>query len=533
MLTAATRGPVTLTKSIQGRNSKIEEVRTLAEADLETFIRLIAPKQCMGSVHSELCDWWVRRNAKRFQLGLLPRDHQKSRMVAFRVAHAITKDPTLRVLYISSTANLAEKQLKFIKDILTSPVYRRYWPEMVNENEGQRERWTSTEISVDDPRRREEGVRDPTIFTGGLTTNLVGMHCDIAVLDDVVTYDNAYTQEGRDRVKSQYSLLSSIEGTDAREWVVGTRYHPQDLYSELLKMEEEIFNEEGDIIDGIPLYEIFERAVEDRGDGTGQFLWPRQQRSDGKWFGFDRAVLAKKRAQYLDQTQFRAQYYNDPNDLADSPIPREAFQYYDPKYLSRSGSYWYFKDRRLNVSAAIDFAYSLGKRSDYTALVVVGMDFQSNIYVLDIERIKTDRISDYYELILRKYIKWDFRKLRAETTAAQEAIVKELKRSYITANGLALFVDEHHPTRHQGTKDERINLVLSPRYDNGQVFHYRGGECQTLEEELILRHPPHDDVKDALASAVEIAIPPMGMASREKKIKQGVIYNPRFGGVSI
>lgn len=511
---------------------KISEIREKAEADLETFIRLVSPKQCMGSVHSEVCDWWMRKDRKRFQFLMLPRDHQKSRMVAFRVAWAITRDPSIRVLYISSTANLAEKQLKFIKDIFTSPIYRKYWPLMVLPDEGKRERWTSTEIAVDHPKRKEEGVRDPTIFTGGLTTNLVGMHCDICVLDDVVTGENAYTDEGRAKVESQYSLLSSIEGTDAEEWVVGTRYHPKDLYSRLLEMEEDIYDQDGNVSASEPLYEIFERQVEDRGDGTGQFIWPRQQRSDGKWFGFDQKILARKRAQYLDQTQFRAQYYNDPNDLTDSPVSRDAFLYFEPRHLIRQGANWFMKDRRLNVVAAIDFAYSLGKRSDYTALVVIGMDSFSTIYVLDIERIKTDRISDYYDLIVRKHVKWGFRKLRAETTAAQEMIVKELKRSYLTPNGLAIFIDEHKPGKGDGTKAERINLILSPRYDNGSVFHYRGGECQTLEEELVLRHPPHDDVKDALAAAVEIAIPPIGSVTREKS-QNNVIFNQRFGGVSV
>lgn len=514
--------------------SKRDEIRLRAEADLDDFIRLVAPKQVTGSVHIEVCDWWSRRDAKRFQLLLLPRDHQKSRLVAFRVAWEITKDPTIRVLYISSTANLAEKQLKFIKDILTSPIYRKYWPEMVCIDEGKRERWTSTEISVDHPKRKEEGVRDPTIFTGGLTTNLVGMHCDIAVMDDVVTGDNALTQEGRDKVRGQYSLLSSIEGADAREWVVGTRYHPKDLYSELMSMEEDIYDDNGEVESSEPLYELFERQVEDAGDGTGQFLWPRQQRSDGKWFGFDQKILAKKRAQYLDQTQFRAQYYNDPNDLADAPIPRDKFQYYENKFLTRQGSYWMFNGKRLNVYAAIDFAFSRSKRADYTALVVIGIDPTSQIYVLDIERTKTDRIKDYYELILRKHIKWDFRKLRAETTVAQVAIVKELKSSYLVPNGIGLSIDEYHPTREQGSKEERIDNILSNRYDNLQMWHYHGGECQTLEEELVLRKPPHDDIKDALAAAVEIAIPPMGVAGSSNILGNNVVaFNSRFGGVAL
>lgn len=511
--------------------SRREEIREGAEADLEAFIRLVSPKQVMGSIHTEVCNWWARKDHKRFQLLLLPRDHQKSRLVAFRVAWAITRDPTIRVLYISSTANLAEKQLKFLKDILTSSVYRKYWPEMVNIDEGKRERWTSTEIAVDDPRRRVEGVRDPTVFTGGLTTNLVGMHCDIAVLDDVVTGDNALTNEGRERVKSQYSLLSSIEGAEAEEWVVGTRYHPKDLYSELMSMEEDIYDDDGNEIGSEPLYELFERQVEDSGDGMGQFLWPRQQRYDGKWFGFDQRILSKKRAQYLDQTQFRAQYYNDPNDLADAPIPRDKFQYYEAKHLKRDGGAWYVNSRKLNVYAAIDFAFSRTKRADYTAIVVIGIDSSSNIYVLDIERVKTDRIKDYYDLILRKHIKWDFRKLRAETTVAQIAIVKELKSAYLVPNGVGLSIDEFHPNSQQGSKNERIDAILSARYDNLSVWHYLGGECQTLEEELVMRKPPHDDIKDALASAIEIAVPPMGIAG-SSNFKNVIQFSSRFGGVT-
>ena len=123
----------------------------------------------------------------------------KSALVAFRVAWEITRNPAIRVLYISSTANLATKQLKFIKDILTSKTYRRYWPEMINEDEGKRELWTQNEIAVDHPKRKAETVRDPTIFTAGLTTGITGMHCDIAVMDDVVVKENALTEEGRSK----------------------------------------------------------------------------------------------------------------------------------------------------------------------------------------------------------------------------------------------------------------------------------------------------------------------------------------------
>lgn len=511
------------------------QIRQAAEADLEKFIRLVHPKRVLGAVHQELISWWNRESSKSHQLVLLPRDHQKSAIVAYRVAWEITRNPAIRVLYISSTSNLAVKQLKFIKDILTSQQYRRFWPEMVHPDESQREKWTESEISVDHPVRRSELIRDPTIFTAGLTTTITGMHCDIAVLDDVVVRENAYTEEGRTKVTEQYSLLSSIEGAEGREWVVGTRYHPTDLYSTLQGMEVEVFNEDGeiDLENSYKLYEIFEKQVESIGDGSGEFIWPRQQRSDGVWFGFDTKILARKRAQYIDKTQFRAQYYNDPNDVTNSLIPREHFQYYEKTYLARSEGKWFFKGKRINVFASVDFAFSMNSRSDYTAIVVVGVDQFNNYYILDIDRFKTDKISEYFQHILQLHQKWDFRTLGAEVTVAQDIIVKDLKENYIRIHGLALSVKDFRPSRAEGSKEERMRAVLQPRYDNRQMWHYRGGNCQTLEDELVLEHPPHDDVKDALAACITICVPPSSNNhNRNKTVEFHQSLHTRFGGIA-
>lgn len=510
-----------------------DEIREAAEADLETFIRLVAPYQVLGGIHQEWCQWTCSDKAGKHQLTLLPRDHGKSRYVAFKAAWTVVKRPDVRILYISSTSNLAEKQLSFIKQILTSPTVRRYWPELVHPEEGKRSKWTNTEIEVDHPIRKKEGVRDPTVFTGGLTTSLTGLHCDIAVLDDVVVQENAYTQEGRDKVRTQYSLLSSIEGGEAEEWVVGTRYHPKDLYSDMQSMQEDIFDDEGELVGKRDVYKIFERQVEDSGMGNGEFLWPKQQRSDGRWFGFDARILATKRAKYLDKRQFRAQYYNDPNDPGDLRISRDKFQYYDPANVVSKGGYWYINNNRLNIFASIDFAYTVGKRSDYTAIVVIGVDKDNNVYVLDIERLKTEKISDYFEIIRSLHIKWQFKKLGAEVTAAQKTIVREIKEGYMKPYGLNLKIEELKHSRAQGSKEERMAAILEPRYDNQSVWHYRGGYCQTLEDELIAQYPPHDDVMDALAAAISISIPPVGMINERNNNVLELSPHPKFGGLGV
>lgn len=514
------------------KEDQIREIRETAEGSLLAFIRLVHPQRVLGAVHEELISWWCRAEAKSHQLTLLPRDHMKSALIAYRVAWEITKNPTIRVLYISSTANLASKQLKFIKDILTSTIYRRYWPEMTNEDEGKREKWSESEISVDHPLRKIEAVRDPTVFTAGLTTTITGMHCDIAVLDDVVVKENAYTADGREKVAQQYSLLSSIEGSDAREWAVGTRYHPDDLYSSLVTMAVDQYDFMGNVIEAEPLYEVFERVVENAGDGTGEFLWPRQQRYDGRWFGFDANILAKKRAQYLDRVQFRAQYYNDPNDAENAPITRDLFNYYDPNHLKKFEGKWFYKDKALNVFAGIDFAFSTRQKADFTALVVVGMDSDYNYYILEINRFKTTKISDYFKEILSTHQKWGYRKLLAEVTSAQKVIVQDLKDNYIRQFGLALAIEESMP---KGVKEERIEATLQPRYSNGQIWHYKGGNCQILEEELMLQNPAHDDVKDCLASVIPICVAPTGAFGNNKvKTRQlrEALVRSRFGGIS-
>jgi len=510
-----------------------DDIRAAAEADLETFIRLVAPYRVIGGIHSEWCRWTSSESTGTHQLTLLPRDHGKSWFIAMKAAWWITRHPTVRILYVSSTSNLAEKQLGTIKDVLTSSIYRTFWPDMVNQKEATRSKWTNTEIAIDHPSRKQEGIRDPTVFCAGLTTNLVGMHCDVAIFDDILVYENAYTAEGRERLRTQYSLFNSIESADAQEWVVGTRYHPKDLYSEMQEMHQDVYNEIGEIVDQLPIYTLFERQVENLGDGTGEFLWPRQQSSNGRWYGFDRDVLATKRAKYINKMQFRAQYYNDPNDIGDLRIGRDKFQYYEPNLLSCEAGTWFYKDKKLNIFASVDFAYTTNKRSDYTAIAVIGVDRDNMVYVLEIDRFKTDRIPDYFDHIFTLHKKWGFRKLGAETTSAQTAIVKELKDGYIRPHGLGLSIEELKHARNEGTKQERMAATLEPRYANMSIWHYKGGNCQTLEEELVANNPAHDDCMDALASVISISVPPSGHMARDRSKQTNVLsFNSRYGGIA-
>lgn len=483
-------------------SQKFLDLKAKAEKDFETFVQLVRPDLCLGPIHSELFSWIPAEYRKKYKLVLMPREHYKSGTGALYASWRITGDPAIRILYLSSTSNLATKQLKAIKDIITCGIYRLFWPEMVTKEEAKREKWSETEMSVDHPLRRERSVRDSTVFTGGLTTSVTGLHCDLLILDDLVVLENAYTEEGRSRVALLYSLLAAVLTTDGECLVLGTRYHPLDLYGVIKEKKVQIFDDNGNVISEYPLYDIFERVVEDKGDGTGNFLWPRAKAADGRWFGFTREILAEKKSNFEDQTQFFAQYYNNPNLGDNAAIPKNCFQYYDKTWLTRNQGVWYFKDRRLNIYAAMDFAYTTGKKSDYSSLVVVGIDSANNIYILDIDRYQTGLMDVYYEHLLKMYLKWGFNRIVAETTAAQEIIATDLKVNYLRPNGIPLTVDTYKPHRYLGAKEERIDAALRGRYTNGQMWHFMGGNTSILEEELQMVHPPHDDVKDCLAIIV-------------------------------
>src|SRR5690606_2385322 len=164
--------------------------------------------------------------------------------------------------------------------------------------------------------------------------------------------------EGRESVSKKASQFTSIRNAGGFTLACGTRYHPNDIYAVWKEQNYPIYNDEGEQIDLRPVWQITEHVVEK----DGLFIWPRVIRpKDKKAFGFDMNVLSRIKAEYSDKTQFYAQYYNDPNDPSSNRISNDKFQYYNPRLLRPEGSRWFYNGKRLNVYAAVDFAFSLNR----------------------------------------------------------------------------------------------------------------------------------------------------------------------------
>ena len=514
---------------------EIKSLRKNCLKDLRIFAQTMNPGYMYGDIHmsifKEMMEYTLFGQGEGLtanKLVLLPRAHLKSHMVATWASWVVTNHPEVTILYLSATAELAETQLFAIKTIFESSRYQKLYPEYINPMEGKRTQWNNRKISIDHQRRNDEAIRDATISTAGLTTNTTGWHADIIVPDDLVVPENAYTEDGRELVRKKSSQFTSIRNPGGFTMACGTRYHPSDVYDTWVGQSYEVFSEEtGELLDTLPVWKVLEEKVEE----DNIFLWPRAFRDDGKAYGFSQNVLARIYAEYEDKTQFYAQYYNNPNEVGSNRLNRSCFQYFEERDVEYLEGRWCVRKRPLNVYASIDFAYSKKAKSDYTAIVVIGMDAEGYIYILDIYRFKTNKTKVFFENIVEAHGKWSFKKLRAETTAAQVIIVNDIK-DMIRLEGMTLPVEDHRPSRHQGSKEERIRAVIEHRYENQTIWHKKGGWTPALEEEVLLARPKHDDLKDALASVIEIAKPPRKFEGQDMLQSNVVQFNKRFGGMS-
>lgn len=512
-----------------------EQAREILESDLFYFAKYINPHYVYGDIHEEVFHWLQQDGPHGHQLLLMPRGHLKSHCIAVWCVWQITKNPATSIVYLSAGEDLATLQIGAIKHMITCDRYRKLWPDMVNREEAKRKKWAAWGFNVDHPHRDKMGTRDMTIIVKTIKSNFVGLHCDIMVYDDVVVDNNAYTELGRREVSAAISRTASIKNPGAITKAVGTLYHPADVYHDFKKATIQPWDEETRTFgEDEPLWEIAEYEAEDSGgDLTGQYLWPRAINPvDGKAYGFDTKTLGNIMAQYFslgNHAQFWSQYFNNTNDPGSEKVSRDSFQYYNPKLMTYEDGNYYYRDRKLSLSAAMDVAWTVNKKSDFTAIAVLGIDYEWNIYVLALDRFKTQDYDVYYQHIEGLHQQYGFRKLKIESNAGGTLVASEIKRR-LRQSGSVLQIEGKPATGNEGKKTEKHAAILIPRVKNGQLYFAKGGLTQVAIEEIVLERPPHDDLKDVLTLAISEAKPPSQNTFKSKNVIP-LRTHGRFGGL--
>lgn len=206
------------------------------------------------------------------------------------------------------------------------------------------------------------------------------------------------------------------------------------------------------------------------------------------------------------------QYQNDPVDDETATFKRSYFQYKNWEDV---------RGRPMNWYLAIDPSFD-GPYSDYVGMVECAMDYQGELIVGDVYRLKLT-YAQIIQLMFDLYQAKKYKTIVIETVATQKSLSYMLneeqrrRQVWLPVKELA--------SRHNA-KEERIR-GLAPYYEFRRVWHLRDGKMiEELEDELL--HFPvgkHDDVIDALSTVLEIATVPRATVTEDRKEKKTKLIN--------
>jgi len=158
---------------------------------------------------------------------LAPIEHGKTTVlsIAFPL-WVLGNNPNARIGLVSETHSQAARPLAAIREhIIQNKRLHEVFP-CLKPAGGAREKWTDSEILVERPSLE----KDPSIIALGVLGPLLGSRLDLAILDDVVGWDNSLTAAQRGKLVDWFrSTLVGRIVAGGKVIVVGTPWHPADL----------------------------------------------------------------------------------------------------------------------------------------------------------------------------------------------------------------------------------------------------------------------------------------------------------------
>ena len=413
--------------------------------------------------------------------GLLgPRGSGKSTVcdICYVIMRAL-QDRQINVLIASRTGEQAKSFLTAIKGNLEKLEEMGIFGRLVGA------KWDETAASIFG---REPGQKEHSFHIGGADGAIVSKHFNIIICDDLVEEKNAKTEAGRESIQRFFykSLLPCLK-SDGIMRVLGTRYHPEDLYGHLIERDPN-FRNSFFILPGVFDTTTGETVDLIENDDVSFSLPENAMVWDP--VGFPVAeVLARREG--MTRGDFESQYQNRVEFLRGDYFTADWFKYYDetPENIV---------DRlNLMVWAGIDLAASKKAEANEFAIVTVGiLPKVFEIYVLDYisGRFSFNRQK---ELLVEMFDTWDPIRTYVEANAYQLVLHSTAAEEFPDIRTTPIWTTEDKITR---------AVAFQDYYEKGKVFH-RKGRSDKLEGQLTgFPHVKLNDLFDALYIAVWGAI---------------------------
>ena len=327
-------------------------------------------------LHKWLADLLMKDESK---LIIVPRLHLKSTWVKLRIVQLILQNPNIRIGLFSVTSRLVEKELDEIKSLLSHPMVLRCFKDRVPAPGKDYRNWEKAnvnELTV----KRDPGFgrvpQEPQVLIAGAGARITGFHFDVAFLDDVIDDSTTTTIEQMRKAEDWWEYLQPILETECLTTITGTPYHYRDLYAKI-EAEEHVDGvyKRTNIENGVPIYK--------------------------SWYAISDFMKMKK---IMKPVKYNCQIRCDPTPDEDKifPPPQHTFQM--PLPADEKGYRFY---------CLVDPAATTESYSDFTAIVIIAVNWKSDIFVVESTSFKRagDKVADF---LIKKHQQYGFKTIGIE-----------------------------------------------------------------------------------------------------------------------
>ena len=503
--------------------SKEEKLLRQAYTDMIAFGKLFLPQDYMRSetpwFHYQIADKVDDKSIKQLAV-IMPRGHGKTVLTKCDILKSFCfngkekewglsdVDEPLFYGWVSATAKLATGNMDYIKThIETNDRIKYYFGDLKGK------KWTETDIEFSNgckliSKSNISGIR------GGAKLH---KRYDLIVLDDFEDENNTITAEARAKNSNLITavVFPALEPHTGRLRINGTPVHFDSFINNLIVNYEKSVSENKKFSWDV----ILHKAITEKGDA----LWD-------SWFGLKE--LDRKKKFYADSGsphKFYQEYMMEVQSEDDSVFSRDHINYWQGGYMydQDAGIGYILKDSDnpvpVNVFVGVDCATDVIRRdSDYTVLMVIGVDEFNKVYVLEYIRkrglpvlgIPGDEKKGVVDYIFELEERYHPSLFVIEDTTMSRPVFQSLRSEMLRRNQFGVKFKEEKPGTRMSKRD-RIQGILAQRFAVGQMHIKK--EMYDLHHEIITFGPRmgHDDAIDALAYACKFAAPPIGIRSSE------------------
>ena len=464
------------------RSVALDDARPDITNNFLSFVKYVWPEFIEGSHHKIINKKFndiATGKIKRLIINMPPR-HTKSEFASYLLpAWMIGKNPKLKIIQATHTADLAIDFGRKTKNLVDEPRYRELFPTRLQEDSQAAGKW-----------KTEQGGE---YFAAGVGGAITGRGANLLIIDDPhkeqdirgdgKSFEKAmswYTAGPRQRLQPGGSIV-----------IVMTRWSTKDVTGQLLKAQSEEGSDQWEVVELPALLP------------DGKPVWPEYWTSE---------ELLKTKAS-IPVSNWNAQYMQSPTGDEGALIKREWWKDWKHKYPPKTEY----------IIQSYDTAFTKGTKSDYSAITTWGVftteaDGQ-NIILLDAFKDRYE-FPELRRVAYQQYLDWKPDMVIIEAKASGLPLTHELRQMDIP-------VINFTPSR-GNDKHVRVNSV-APLFESGKIWapmHEHFAQ-EVVEECAAFPFGEHDDYVDSTTQAI-MRIRQGGMVRhpedyKEEKVDKGVM----------